>query len=77
MPPTSDSAAKKSLTMLAVGGAAAGVGGKIANVIVGIGSIAILARLLSPEKCFYVHSSSRCLRIRYSHSWPVSDFALF
>ena len=38
----------QSLTKLAMGGAIAGVGGKIVNLVVSIGSVAILARLLSP-----------------------------
>jgi len=39
---------RQSLTKLAMSGAIAGVGGKIANFVIGIGSVAILARLLSP-----------------------------
>lgn len=54
---------QKSLTRLAMGGAVAGVGGKIANVVIGIGSVAILARLLSPLDYGLFGLVSICLAI--------------
>ncbi len=54
---------RQSLTKLAMGGAMAGVGGKIANVVIGIASVAILARLLSPLDYGLFGLVSICLAI--------------
>lgn len=54
---------QKSLTRLAMGGAVAGVGGKIANVVIGIGSVAILARLLTPLEYGLFGFVSICLSV--------------